>query len=89
METLDTLTGRIARRDPARAEAMLQADIRSFILTAGLNVTDAQMADVNDVGLEAQVGAGTRRRIDIETGTTVIEVKKDLSKGSTLPDGEA
>lgn len=89
METLDTLTGRIARRDPARAEAMLQADIRSFILTAGLNVTDAQMADVNDVGLEAQVGAGTRWRIDIETGTTVIEVKKDLSKGSTLADGEA
>ncbi|MDK9644816.1 N-6 DNA methylase [Propionibacterium freudenreichii] len=68
---------------------MLQADIRSFILTAGLNVTDAQMADVNDVGMEAQVGTGTRWRIDIETGTTVIEVKKDLSKGSTLADGEA
>lgn len=85
METLDTITGRIARRDAARAEATLQADIRSFILAARINVTNDEMRDVD---MEAQVGAGTRWRIDIETGTTVIEVKKDLSRGSTLADGE-
>lgn len=39
METLDTLTGRIARRDPARAEAMLQADI---IDVGHLSIGDVQ-----------------------------------------------
>ena len=31
------------------------------------------------VNLEAQVG--DRRRIDVETGSTVVEVKRDLRKG--------
>lgn len=86
MEHLEDIVARIARKDPARAEATLQGDIRSFILAAGLNVTDGQMTDVN---LETQLADGTRRRIDIETGTTVIEVKKDLSRGTTRSDAEA
>lgn len=75
METPESIVARISHRDPVRAEATLQADIRSFILHAGLDVSDDQMLDV---AMESQVGDGTRRRIDIEAGTTVIEVKKDL-----------
>lgn len=86
MERLDTIAERIARRDVARAEATLQADIRAFILAAELNIADGQMADVD---MESQVGDGTRHRIDIETGTTVIEVKKDLTVGTTKPDAES
>ena len=39
--------------------------------------------------MESQVGEGTRHRIDIETGTTVIEVKKDLSRGTARVDAES
>lgn len=85
METQESIVARILRRDPVRAEATLQADIRSFILQAGLNVSSEQMLDVS---MESQVGDGTRRRIDIEAGTTVIEVKKDLSRGTTRADAE-
>ena len=85
MGILETIAGRITRRDPARSEATLQADIRSFILEAQLNLHDNQIVDVD---MESQVGDGTRRRIDIEAGTTVIEVKKDLSRGTVLVDAE-
>lgn len=85
MESLESVVGRIARRDPARAEATLQADVRSFILAAELNVSEGQLSNVD---MEAQVGDGTRHRIDIETGTTVIEVKRDLSRGTTRTDAE-
>ncbi|NDR53903.1 N-6 DNA methylase [Actinomyces sp. 565] len=83
METLTDIVARIARRDPVRAEATLQADIRSFILSAELNLDDEQ---VYDVPMESQLGDGTRRRIDIETGSTVIEVKKDLTRRPVLHD---
>lgn len=85
MESLEAVVARIARRDPARTEATLQADVRSFILAAELNVSAGQMSDVD---MESQVGDGTRHRIDIETGTTVIEVKKDLCRGTTRADAE-
>ncbi|MEB2620049.1 N-6 DNA methylase [Kocuria rosea] len=85
METLTDLTARIAHRDPARAEATLQADIRSFILMAGLNLHAEQIAnDPDPVSLESQLRDGTGRRIDIEAGTTVIEVKRNLAQGNTL-----
>lgn len=85
MEDLEVIVDRITRRDAVRAEATLQADIRSFILTADLNVSDGQMYNVP---MESQIGDGSRHRIDIETGSTVIEVKKDLRAGSTKPDAE-
>lgn len=69
------LVGELARRDSARTEAMVQADIRELLLTAPLGLDDHEVVD-----LEAQVG--DRRRIDVEVGFTVIEVKKDLRKGS-------
>lgn len=40
------------------------------------------------VSMEAQLGDGTRRRIDVESGTTVIEVKKNLRVGNVLEEAE-
>jgi hypothetical protein len=76
---LRTLVARIASRDSNRAEATLQADIRSLLLTAPLALSEG---DLREVALESPVGE--RRRIDIETGTTVIEVKKDLRSPRAL-----
>lgn len=86
-EALSDIVARIARRDRARPEATLQADIRAFILAGGLNLTGDEVVDVNTtVDLESQLGDGTRRRIDIEAGSTVIEVKRDLTNASILAD---
>lgn len=67
---------RIVRRNAKRTESEIQADVRQFILTASLNLDED---DVKIVNLESQTG--DRRRIDVEVGTTVIEVKRDLRKG--------
>lgn len=79
--TVVELIGQIARRDQTRSEATLQADIRQLILTAPLSLSDE---DVRTADLETPVGI--RRRIDIEAGSCLIEVKRDLSAGSVLPD---
>lgn len=63
-----------------RTEADVQADVRDVLLDSDLNLGDAQ------VHLERP--APGRRRIDVEVGLAVIEVKKDLDVGNTLPDGE-
>lgn len=75
--------GRIARRDSRRTEATLQADIRQFLLLSQFDLTADEVREIN---LETQLGDGTRRRIDIEAGNTVIEVKKDLRVGNVLTD---
>lgn len=80
---LEKLIGQLIIRDPQRAEATLQADIRQLLLTAGLNLKDENLSDVN---LEAHVGGG--RRIDIEIGATAIEVKRNLRLGNARKDGE-
>lgn len=73
---IDTVT-RLARRKPLRPEAEIQADIYMLLTTAGLGI------DPDDVvKMESQVADGTRRRIDIEVGHVVIEVKKDLRVGN-------
>ena len=79
--TLAELLAQIARRDPTRSEATLQADIRQLVLTAPLSIAPD---DVVTADLETPVGV--RRRIDIEVGSCLIEVKRDLSSGSVLPD---
>ena len=79
--TLVELLAQIARRDPSRSEATLQADIRQLVLTAPLSLS---AEDVVDADLETPVGV--RRRIDIEVGSCLIEVKRDLGAGSVLPD---
>lgn len=82
---LEDLAGRIARRDPSRSEATLQADIRSFILEAQLNLNANDLSESSvSVEMESQLRDGSRNRIDIEAGTAVIEVKRNLRAGNTL-----
>ena len=66
---------RLVRRDDRRTEADIQADVRQFILTAPFELEEA---DLSLVLLESPVG--DRRRIDVEVGSTVIEVKRDLRR---------
>lgn len=54
-----------------------------LLLTSGLN-----LADHDVVKRESPVADGTRRRIDVEIGHLVIEVKKDLRPGNILPAAE-
>ncbi|WP_244564432.1 N-6 DNA methylase [Rhizobium sullae] len=72
---------RIARRNDKRTESEIQADVRQFILSAPLNLDED---DVKIVSLESQTG--DRRRIDVEVGSTVIEIKRDLRKGKVKAD---
>lgn len=65
---------RLVRRNNARTEADIQADVRQFILTAPFELDESDI----HVSLESQVGDG--RRIDVEAGSTVIEVKRDLRR---------
>ncbi|MFG1826566.1 N-6 DNA methylase [Microbispora bryophytorum] len=79
---LEDLLGRLANRDRVRSEATLQADIRQLLLAGGLGLAEHDL----DVELETQVG--DRRRIDIEVGFTVIEVKRDLRSATVLKTAE-
>lgn len=59
-------------RDGQRTEADVQSAVRDVLLQGGIDLGDEQ------VRLESP--ASNRRRIDIEVGRTVIEVKRDLRK---------
>lgn len=61
-----------------RSEATIQSDVRMFLLDPELGLAEEQL----EVELEAQVGQ--RRRIDIEVGCTVIEVKKSLDSQAVV-----
>ncbi|MBY4213374.1 N-6 DNA methylase [Rhodococcus fascians] len=78
---LAAIVGRIAVRDAHRSEATLQADIRSLLIDADLGLAADEVVD-----LEVQLDDGTRRRIDIEVGSAVIEVKRDLRRANVLDD---
>src|ERR1700730_7161519 len=80
--SLPDLARRLARRDGG-AEANLQADVRTLLLYGGLNLREE---DLSEGVLEAQVGGG--RRIDIETGFTVIETKRDLRQANVREEAE-
>ena len=71
---------RLSTRTAGRSEATLAADIRQFLL---LSDFDLSPDEVREISLESPLGDGTRRRIDIEAGSAVIEVKKDL-RGETV-----
>ena len=77
MVDLSEVAGRLSTRAGSRAEANVQSDLRMLLLSAGLNLLEG---DLEDVVLEAPVGK--RRRIDVEVGATVFEVKKDLRTGN-------
>ena len=79
---LRELAGRLANRSlKGRTEATVQSDVRMLLLAAALNLTEG---DVLDVKLEAPLA--DRRRIDIEMGRTVIEVKRSLAPQGSLKD---
>src|SRR5689334_1755181 len=65
------------------AEANVQAHIQTILLFGGLNLGEENLESVE---LEAQAGGG--RRIDIEAGFTVIEVKRDLRVAGVLSQAE-
>jgi len=67
---------RLANREVPRSEADVQADVRQLLLEAPL---DLEEDDLRIVLLESPLG--DRRRIDVETGSAVIEVKRDLRRG--------
>lgn len=79
---LSELIQGIASRSATRSEAQLAADIRMLILHGGLDLEDSQV-----VAMEVPTADGTQRRIDIEAGLTVIEVKKDLRIGNIREEG--
>lgn len=66
-----------------RAEANLQADIYLLLTGGELNLVETQ------ISLESPSGDGTRRRLDVEIGRCVIEVKKDLRPGNIRVEGAA
>jgi hypothetical protein len=81
MSEIRPLVASLADRGQPRTEAMVQADVRRLLIEAPLGLDEDQV-----VILEAPVEG--RRRIDVEVGYTVIEVKKDLRPGRVLADAE-
>lgn len=61
-----------------RSEATIQSDVRMLLLDDDLGLDQDDL----DVQLEAQVGRG--RRIDVEVGCTVIEVKRSLASPAAM-----
>lgn len=72
------LVAPLLNRGSVRTEADVQAAVRDFLLHGDLDLEDSEVV----VRLEQQ--AGERRRIDVEVGLCVIEVKKDLRTGNVL-----
>lgn len=73
----DALFSRLANpTTTARTEADIQSDVKMLLLEGGFGLDTPR--------LEEQVSDGTRRRIDVAVGATVIEVKRDLSTVSGL-----
>lgn len=78
---LAELVRRLADRARARTEADVQSDLQTFLLYGGFNLHE------QEVRLESQAGGG--RRLDVEIGRTVIEVKKDLTRPATVEAAES
>jgi hypothetical protein len=70
------LLRRLVNRGGVRSEAEVQADVRQLLLSAPLQLEEG---DLQIVLLESPLG--DRRRIDVEIGSAVIEVKRDLRRG--------
>jgi len=69
---LDTIVAKLAAHTN-RPEATTQGDIYSLLTEANIGLGIDEVAT-----MEAPVGDGTRRRVDVEIGQCVIEVKKNL-----------
>ena len=79
-EQLQATLARLVNRDRPHSEATVQSDIRQLLLTGGLGLEE------HDLDVELETPVPGRRRIDIEVGFTVIEVKKDLRKAAVVKD---
>ena len=73
----------MANREVPRTEANIQSDLRTLLLAAPLELEEG---DLVDIVLEQQAGGG--RRIDVEAGLCVFEVKRDLRKGNVRNEAE-
>ena len=79
MTVIQSLITRLASPDATgRTEADIQSDIKTLLTTGDF--------DLDTPRLEEQIGDGSRRRIDIATGATVIEVKKRLTNDTADAD---
>jgi len=78
---LTALARRLADRRTGRTEANVQSDLHMLLTTAPLQLDDA---DLQEIILESP--AGQRRRIDVEAGFAVFEVKRDLRVGNVRAD---
>src|SRR5688500_7354407 len=78
---LTELVRRLANRARVRTEADVQSDLQTLLLYGGFNLHE------REVRLESQAGGG--RRLDVEVGRTVIEVKKDLTRPAAVEAAES
>lgn len=78
----DAFIARMLKRDPARTEADIQADIYGLLTVGAMNIGE------DEARMESPSADGTRRRIDVEIGQLAIEVKKDLRIQTVRKDGE-
>lgn len=79
MQLDSDLMARLAKQPRAvRTEADIQSDIKMLLLSAP-DLIPVEDSYNKSLQLEEQLGDGTRRRIDIALGATVIEVKKELT----------
>jgi SAM-dependent methyltransferase len=75
----------MASRDTPRSEANVQSDLHALLLSAPLSLREQDLED-REITLEQQ--AGSRRRIDVEAGLCVFEVKRDLRVGHVRDEAE-
>ncbi|MDO3110002.1 N-6 DNA methylase [Mycobacteroides abscessus] len=68
---LDAIVARLAAQTN-RPEATTQADIYALLTQADIGLSE------ETVTMESPIGDGTQRRVDVEIGQCVIEVKKNL-----------
>lgn len=76
MSGVEAIFDRLRKTSGSRTEADIQADVRALLLSGDLDLGDSS------VRLESPLG--DLRRIDVEVGHTVIEVKRDLASEAVL-----
>lgn len=79
MNSLVSLAEIFGVRTATRTEADVQQSLAAFLTLAPLGLSSQQVAKA-----EVQTGDGTRRRIDVEFGRVIIEVKKDLTVANAV-----
>lgn len=81
----DLLARLVGQASAVRTEADIQSDIKMLLL-ATPDLLPSDGSNSKSLQLEEQLGDGSRRRIDIALGATVIEVKKTLTTEAEASD---